>query len=116
MSLRIEMESIGDVLIVRLDGELDHHTADLLRGQMEKEINKGNTLHVLLSLKDLHFMDSSGLGVILGRYKQITSRGGDMIVCSINPVIYRLFELSGLFKIMKIKESEEEALHILGVA
>lgn len=116
MSLRIDMESIGDVLIVRLDGELDHHTADQLRGQMEKEINKGNALHVLLSLKNLHFMDSSGLGVILGRYKQITARGGDMIVCSINPVIYRLFELSGLFKIMKIKESEEEALHILGVA
>jgi stage II sporulation protein AA (anti-sigma F factor antagonist) len=61
-------------------------------------------------------MDSSGLGVILGRYKQITARGGDMIVCSINPVIYRLFELSGMFKIIKVKDSEEEALHILGVA
>lgn len=116
MSLHVEMESIGDILIVRLEGELDHHTADQLRGQMEGKINEDEVHHVLLSLKNLHFMDSSGLGVILGRYKQIKAVGGDLIVCSINPVIYRLFELSGLFKIIKVKETEEEALHILGVA
>ncbi len=116
VSLRVDMEAIGDILIVRLDGELDHHTSEVLRSQMEGQINDTDVRHVLLSLKNLHFMDSSGLGVILGRYKQITARGGDMIVCSINPVIYRLFELSGLFKIIKVKDSEEEALHILGVA
>ncbi|WP_027417236.1 anti-sigma F factor antagonist [Aneurinibacillus terranovensis] len=116
MSLRVDLETINDVLIVRLDGELDHHTADVLRQQMEQELSRNSTQHIVLSLKNLHFMDSSGLGVILGRYKQITARGGDMVVCSINPVIYRLFELSGLFKIMKIRESEHEALLFLGVA
>lgn len=116
MSLQVDMETIGEILIVRLEGELDHHTAELLRSKMEKEINESDVRHILLSLKNLHFMDSSGLGVILGRYKQISSRGGDMIVCSINPVIYRLFELSGLFKIIKVKDSEQEALHVLGVA
>jgi stage II sporulation protein AA (anti-sigma F factor antagonist) len=116
MSLTVDLETIGDVLIVRLDGELDHHTADDLRSQMENAIDKYKTYHILLSLQNLHFMDSSGLGVILGRYKQITAKGGDMIICSINPVIYRLFELSGLFKIINIKESEHEALLVLGVA
>ncbi|WP_047151965.1 anti-sigma F factor antagonist [Aneurinibacillus tyrosinisolvens] len=116
MSLRVDMETIGEVLIVRLDGELDHHTADKLRVEMEQHIQQADIHHILLSLAHLDFMDSSGLGVILGRYKQITARGGDMVVCSINPVIYRLFELSGLFKIIKIKESEQEALLVLGVA
>lgn len=116
MSLQVDVESIGDILIVRLEGELDHHSAELLRSKMEEQIIDTKISHVLLSLKNLHFMDSSGLGVILGRYKQISARGGDMIVCSINPVIYRLFELSGMFKIIKVKDSEEEALHVLGVA
>jgi stage II sporulation protein AA (anti-sigma F factor antagonist) len=116
VSLRVDMETVNGILIVRLEGELDHHTADMLRSNMEQQLIEEPIQHILLSLKNLHFMDSSGLGVILGRYKQITARGGDMVVCSINPVIYRLFELSGLFKILKIKESEQEALLVLGVA
>lgn len=116
MSLHIELEVVSQILIVRLSGELDHHTAEKLKQQMEDKILKGHVQNIVLSLENLHFMDSSGLGVILGRYKQITSRGGEMVVCSINPLIYRLFELSGLFKIIKIRENEGEALLQLGVA
>ena len=60
-------------------------------------------------------MDSSGLGVILGRYKQITNRGGKMVVCDVNQAVYRLFELSGLFKILQIEDDEQSALTSLGV-
>ncbi|BAU29105.1 SpoIIAA-like anti-anti-sigma regulatory factor [Aneurinibacillus soli] len=110
MSLRVDTECVEDVLIVRLEGELDHHTAELLRHKLEDDIMRNPVSHLLLSLENLHFMDSSGLGVILGRYKQMNARGGDMMVCSLSPVMYRMFELSGLFKILKIKESEHEAL------
>ncbi len=116
MSLHIDLDVLSNVLVVRLSGELDHHTAEKLKQQMEDKILKGNVQNIVLSLEHLHFMDSSGLGVILGRYKQITGRGGEMVVCSINPLIYRLFELSGLFKIIKIRENEGEALQLLGVA
>lgn len=61
-------------------------------------------------------MDSSGLGVILGRYKQIKSQNGEMVVCAISPAVKRLFEMSGLFKIIKLEEDEELALQALGVA
>ena len=61
-------------------------------------------------------MDSSGLGVILGRYKRIKQLNGSMVICAISPSIYRLFELSGLFKILQIVDSEEQALKTLGVA
>jgi stage II sporulation protein AA (anti-sigma F factor antagonist) len=116
MSLQIDLEVLSNVLIVRLRGELDHHTAEQLRTKMEEKILRGSVQNIILSLEHLHFMDSSGLGVILGRYKQVTSRGGEMVVCSINPLVYRLFELSGLFKILKIRENEDEALQLLGVA
>lgn len=116
MSLQIEMERNRQALIVRLSGELDHHTAELVKRKLESEMEKEDIAHIVLSLRDLTFMDSSGLGVILGRYKQITARGGRMVVCDIIPSVYRLFEMSGLFKILPIHSTEEEALQFLGVA
>jgi stage II sporulation protein AA (anti-sigma F factor antagonist) len=82
---------------------------------MEEAIEQGDSKHVILSLKELTFMDSSGLGVILGRYKQITAKGGKIIVCDVNPSVYRLFEMSGLFKILSIKENENQAVSSLEV-
>jgi stage II sporulation protein AA (anti-sigma F factor antagonist) len=107
---------IQDVLCIRLSGELDHHTADQLRDQVTNMMEKNNVLHIVLNLEHLHFMDSSGLGVILGRYKQIKQVHGEMVVCAISPAIDRLFDMSGLFKIIKIEPTEEYALQRLGVA
>ncbi|MFC5650881.1 anti-sigma F factor antagonist [Paenibacillus solisilvae] len=115
MSLQVELEHYRNVLIVRLHGELDHHTADVVRIKMEDAILRGSALHVILSLKDLQFMDSSGLGVVLGRYKQLKAKGGKMVVCDVNQSVYRLFELSGLFKILPIHENERIALTSLEV-
>jgi stage II sporulation protein AA (anti-sigma F factor antagonist) len=115
MSLQIETEVKNKTLIVRLKGELDHHSADRVKARMEAAIESGQGEHIILSMKDLTFMDSSGLGVIIGRYKQITSRGGRMIVCDVSPPVYRLFEMSGLFKILSIEKNESLALSSLGV-
>ncbi|GER66079.1 anti-sigma F factor antagonist [Weizmannia acidilactici] len=116
MSLAIDLEVKKDVLCIRLQGELDHHTAEALRGSVTKAIDENGIRHLVLNLEQLTFMDSSGLGVILGRYKQIKQKNGEMIVCAISPPVKRLFELSGLFKIIRLDESEQYALHRLGVA
>ena len=116
MSLNIDMEIKHEVLCIRLSGELDHHTADDLRIQATNTIEKHAIRHIVLNLEQLTFMDSSGIGVILGRYKQIKQVHGEMIVCAISPAIQRLFEMSGLFKIMKMEPTEEFALQKLGVA
>ncbi|MCM3698253.1 anti-sigma F factor antagonist [Paenibacillus macerans] len=116
MNLHVEMETRRDTLIVRLSGELDHHTSDDVRMRMDEEISRGNCRNLVLSLKELLFMDSSGIGVILGRYKLIKQKGGKMVVCDVNPPVYRLLEMSGLFKIMPIFENEGLALSELEVA
>lgn len=116
MSLNIEMEIIQEVLCIRLSGELDHHTADHLRRKITKTIEGYDIRHIVLNLASLSFMDSSGLGVILGRYKQLKRLHGEMIVCEISPAIQRLFEMSGLFKIIRLEPSEQFALKRLGVA
>jgi stage II sporulation protein AA (anti-sigma F factor antagonist) len=115
MNLQIEMEHHRGVLIVRLSGELDHHTSDMVRMQMDEAIQRRQCEHIVLSLKHLQFMDSSGLGVILGRYKLIKQKGGKMAVCDVNPPVHRLLDMSGLFKIMPVYENEGNALTELEV-
>lgn len=115
MTLEIRIEHYREAMIVRLKGELDHHSAAELKSRMEQMIEQEHIHHIILSLKELNFMDSSGLGVILGRYKQVANKGGQMIVCDCSPSVYRLFEMSGLFKILSIEENEQNALDRLGV-
>lgn len=116
MSLKMELEIKHDVLCIRLSGELDHHTADELREKAVKAIERNEIRHIVLNLEQLSFMDSSGLGVIIGRYKQIKQVHGEMVVCAISPAIQRLFDMSGMFKILKLEPTEEFALQRLGVA
>lgn len=116
MSLNIEMEVRSEVLCIRLSGELDHHTADILRSKATQAIEEYGIRHIVLNLEGLSFMDSSGLGVILGRYKQLKQLHGEMVVCSVSPAVERLFDMSGLFKIVKMEPTEQFALQRLGVA
>ncbi|WP_405027692.1 anti-sigma F factor antagonist [Lentibacillus songyuanensis] len=105
-----------DVLIVRLAGELDHHETENLRNEWKEMLYKNDVKHVVLNLEAVSFMDSSGLGVILGRYKEVLQLGGEMVVCSVSPAVNRLFEMSGMFKIVRLEENEQYALVTLGVA
>jgi stage II sporulation protein AA (anti-sigma F factor antagonist) len=116
MSLYIHLEAKQNVLCIRVEGELDHHTAEKLRKEVAQSLEQYEIKHMILNLGELSFMDSSGLGVILGRYNYINSLGGQMVVCAISPAVKRLFEMSGIFKIIRLEENEKTALETLGVA
>jgi stage II sporulation protein AA (anti-sigma F factor antagonist) len=116
LSLAIELDVKQTVLCIRLSGELDHHTSEELRTKVTETLAAHPINHILLNLENLAFMDSSGLGVILGRYKQIKAIGGEMVVCAISPAVKRLFDMSGLFKIIRLEDDEQKALQTLGVA
>ncbi|MFB5661578.1 anti-sigma F factor antagonist [Alteribacillus sp. HJP-4] len=116
MNMEMELEQVNNVLCIRLQGELDHHSSQKLRLQVDDYLKKGTVRHIIFNLEALTFMDSSGLGVILGRYKQISKNGGEMVVCSVTTPVQRLFELSGLYKIVRQESREQDALEKLGVA
>ncbi|ENH97391.1 anti-sigma F factor antagonist [Gracilibacillus halophilus YIM-C55.5] len=116
MGFNTNFTVVENVLILRIEGELDHHTAVQLKNEWQHHMQYHQIKHVVLNLEDLHFMDSSGLGVILGRYKEVQQLGGEMVVCSISSSVKRLFDLSGLFKIVRLEQDESYALKSLGVA
>ncbi|GAB4073533.1 anti-sigma F factor antagonist [Barrientosiimonas marina] len=116
MSLSTVFDVKQDVLVVRMSGELDHHEAEPLRNEWKDMMDANAVRHVILNLESVTFMDSSGLGVVLGRYKEVLQLGGEMVVCSISSPVQRLFDMSGMFKIIRLEENEEHALSTLGVA
>ena|SRR5699024_825494 len=104
-----------NILIVRLRGEIDHHETIALRKEWQDYLQKYNISHIVLNVQDVTFMDSSGIGVLLGRYKEISEQGGQFIVCSVHPQVDRLFEMAGLYKIVQTAKDEQSALSMLGV-
>lgn len=116
MGLHASFEVKKNVLIVRLEGEIDHHEAKHLRNSWQEQMSNKDIQHMIVNVEKVSFMDSSGIGVLLGRYKEVVQLGGEMVICSITDPIQRIFDLSGLFKIIRLQEDEEDALSTLGVA
>ena len=90
----------GDTMTVVLEGELDHHSAHSVRAELESLIASPHVRHLVLDLGKLSFMDSSGIGVVLGRYKTLAKRGGSVAVRSPNAHVDRIFAMSGLYQIV----------------
>ena len=88
---------------VRLRGELDHSEARRLRDELDAMIDDSGAKRLLLDLSGLEFMDSSGIGFIIGRYKRMKRRGGSVEVVGSNPRIDRIFDMAGLNQLVERK-------------
>src|SRR5690625_3702465 len=108
--LQSEFTLRENVLIVRLKGEIDHHEATKLRKEWQRYLQSKELNHVILNVQEVSFMDSSGIGVVLGRYKEVVSQGGELVLCHVNDQIDRLFNMAGLYKIIRVEETEQQAL------
>ncbi len=99
--MKIRTEQIGTTLVVKLSGELDQSCAGIIREQIDRELESTPIKNLILDFADVSFMDSSGIGMILGRYKEVKLRGGKIMIIRIQPQVDRVLELSGLKKIIE---------------
>ncbi len=104
-----EYEVKGEVLVIRLKADLDHHTALAVRETADKLLARNRTKHILFDFTGVEFMDSSGIGVIMGRYRQVIFQGGRVGVIGVGENVNRIFSFSGLYKIVERFEREEDA-------
>ncbi|MDE5715943.1 MAG: anti-sigma factor antagonist [Anaeroplasmataceae bacterium] len=109
MSLNVGVYVKKDILILRLKGELDDVSVTDLRLRISNYIDGYKIKHLVLNLGDLTFLDSSGIGFIIGRYHQLRKKNGDITISNINSRIEKIIYISGLGKICKIRETEEAA-------
>ncbi len=99
-----------DTLILYLNGELDHHSADSTREAVDNMLARYRFKKVIFNLSELNFIDSSGIGVFYGRRKLIKTDGGKCAFASVNPKIGRFIHISGLNKMFEVYDTEEDAL------
>lgn len=94
-------------LTIFLPNELDHHNAEEIRKSSDHLIERNHIKHVIFDFKATNFMDSSGIGVIMGRYKQVSLFGGAVWAANTNERIKKILLMSGVTKIMSIYEEEQ---------
>ena len=106
----LSFKRIGTNLIIGLMGELDHHSAEEVRNKIDDAIERDKINKVILDFSGVTFMDSSGIGVVIGRFKRLSMKNGNLAVVNVNKNINKVFELSGLYKIVKSYDTVEDAL------
>lgn len=111
----MDVKLLGEkrTLLVRLGGELDHHIANTLRETIDSKIRCSNAINVIFDFSDVGFMDSSGIGVIMGRYKTVKTFGGRVILFGVNRQIERIIKMSGIDRIVKSAKNLDEALRLI---
>ncbi len=100
--MSVEISVKGEVLTARLAGEIDHHTAVGLRKEIDTAIDLNLPSLLVLDFEKVNFMDSSGIGLVMGRYKKISRTKGEVYVCGMSQNIFKVMKLSGLESIVKL--------------
>nr|PZN04621.1 MAG: anti-sigma F factor antagonist [Bacillota bacterium] len=99
----------NDFLIVNLKGELDHHMARMVSEKLDEYLMRQSFKKILFNFKQVNFMDSSGVGMLIGRYKALQKIGGKVGAINVGKQVARIFEISGLFNIIPCFNDEIEA-------
>lgn len=94
-------------LTIFLPREIDHHNADVIRKKSDQLIEENHIKCVIFDFAETNFMDSSGIGVIMGRYKMVYLLGGEVWAVHMNERMKKILTMSGVTKIIQIYEEEE---------
>ena len=90
------------LLVLKITEEIDHHSAEKIRRMADNEITRYMPRKVVFDFNKVSFMDSSGIGMIIGRYKTATMLGGIVEMKNVNPSVQKVLEMSGVLKIIPI--------------
>ncbi len=101
-------QMLENYLMIRMPEEIDHHQAASLSKDADRYILGEQVKHIVFDFEDTRFMDSSGVGVVVGRYKKIACFGGRVYAVHANRQIMRIIQVSGLKKILHIIDEEAE--------
>lgn len=103
--MQMKAYSAQDKLIVSLDGEIDHHSAAEIREELDKMIAVSRPKVMVLELSGIDFMDSSGLGLVLGRYRRLNEMGSQMVIKNPGARTEKILAMAGVDKLIKIIRS-----------
>ncbi len=102
--MSVKTEFNDETLYCFLSGEIDHHSSFAIRLEIDDKIENSRPKHTILDFTDVTFMDSSGIGLVMGRYKLCSQYEGTLTVCGLSDSSYKVMKLAGLSNIASIKK------------
>lgn len=108
--MNVTIESSGRIIVAYLIGEIDHHSAADVRRRIDDAITVKKPNELIIDFKNVSFMDSSGIGLVMGRYRLIKSidPSSSLLVKNVSLQTKKIMELAGLGRIAEIKECQNE--------
>ncbi len=100
--MNTKYENKDKLLVFEITEEIDHHTSEKIRRKMDNEIERYMPKKIVFDFNQVTFMDSAGIGMLLGRYKSVRRLGGVAELINVKPNIEKIFEMCGLLKIIPI--------------
>ena len=97
-------------LVAELLGELDHHAAEGTREKIDKAMDNYKVSGLIMDFKKVSFMDSSGIGMILGRYRKLGEKGFKIAISGCSPSVRNILNMAGVFSIIDYYQDREEAV------
>lgn len=101
--MAVKISSTPVRITIEISGEIDHHNAAALRYEADEAIQTHLAPNVRLDFGNVTFMDSSGIGFVLGRYRIVESYGGNVEVVNLPQRLYSIMKLAGLEKLVKLR-------------
>lgn len=106
-------EMRGETLILHLPEELDHHTVERVRMATDQLFLSKRIRDIVFDYQNTYFMDSSGIGLVMGRYREVRYLKGDIYITCVNGKVSRILEISGLYRVAKTADAVEDALCLI---
>lgn len=108
--MELNFKKSNKTIIILIEGEIDHHTSKELRRQTESAFTQMGGRNIVFGFERVTFMDSSGIGMLIGRYKQLQAMGGRIAIACTNEKIREIIHISGLTMLLPSFDTIEEAL------
>ena len=105
--MKINFNEKDKLLNLEIDEEIDHHKSENLRRIADYEIQRRNPKKVILDFNNVFFMDSAGIGMVIGRYKTASMIGAKLEMKNVKNNIRKIFEMTGILKIIPIIEEDK---------
>ncbi len=106
--MQTKIEINGSTVTAYLSGEIDHHSAASIRQAIDESIISRKPQRLIIDFKDVSFMDSSGIGLVMGRYRLLENTGCKMAIVNLSPHAYRVMQLAGMEKLAVLKKKAKE--------
>ncbi|MEN6349313.1 MAG: anti-sigma F factor antagonist [Syntrophomonas sp.] len=108
----MELKLVRNTLVVKIKGELDMLVAEQMRQAIDRSLEENNIKNLIFNLEKVTFIDSSGLGVLIGRYKKMSASDGRMYIVGAGPTVEKILFFSGINKLVPMFRTEQDIINI----